>query len=185
MRGNDLLAGAPDVMVTDSLTGNVLMKVFSAYTSGGDYESLGYGYGPGIGEGYGRVIMILSRASGAPVVAGAIRYAADLVRGNLADVAKAEFAAANAAGLKQIIEEAREATAPKAAAQSEVAPPPAKITNHEIGGVDILQIEDAVKALWKAGVYAGSGMGCTGPVIMVAHEDTDAAIKALKENGYL
>lgn len=185
MRGNDLLAGAPDVMVNDSLTGNVLMKVFSAYTTGGDYESLGYGYGPGIGEGYGRVIMILSRASGAPVVAGAIRYAADLVRGNLAEVAKAEFAAANAAGLKQIIEESRETTAAPKAAAAEIVAPPAKITNHEIGGVDILQIEDAVKALWKAGIYAGSGMGCTGPVVMVAHEDTDAAIKALKENGYL
>ena len=51
MRGNDLLVGTPDVMVTDTLTGNVLMKVFAAYTSGGDYETTGFGYGPGIGEG--------------------------------------------------------------------------------------------------------------------------------------
>jgi fatty acid/phospholipid biosynthesis enzyme len=29
MRGNDLLLGVPDIMVTDSLTGNVCMKVFS------------------------------------------------------------------------------------------------------------------------------------------------------------
>ncbi len=43
MRGNDLLAGVPDVMVTDTLTGNILMKVFSSYTTGGSYESLGYG----------------------------------------------------------------------------------------------------------------------------------------------
>ena len=46
MRGNDLLAGVPDVMVTDTLTGNILMKIFSSYTTGGSYESLGYGYGP-------------------------------------------------------------------------------------------------------------------------------------------
>jgi len=50
MRGNDLLMGGPDVMVQDSLTGNVLMKVFSAYSTGGNYEALGYGYGPGVGE---------------------------------------------------------------------------------------------------------------------------------------
>ena len=29
MRGNDLLTGTPDVMITDSLTGNILMKMFS------------------------------------------------------------------------------------------------------------------------------------------------------------
>ena len=32
MRGNDLLTGTPDVMITDSLTGNILMKMFSSYT---------------------------------------------------------------------------------------------------------------------------------------------------------
>ena len=50
MRGNDLLVGSPDVMVTDSLTGNLLMKIFSSFTTGGSYESIGYGYGPGVGE---------------------------------------------------------------------------------------------------------------------------------------
>ena len=48
MRGNDLLAGVPDIMVSDTLTGNILMKIFSSYTTGGSYESQGYGYGPGI-----------------------------------------------------------------------------------------------------------------------------------------
>jgi fatty acid/phospholipid biosynthesis enzyme len=50
MRGNDLLAGTPNIMVTDTLTGNLLVKVFSAFTTGGNYESTGYGYGPGVGE---------------------------------------------------------------------------------------------------------------------------------------
>ena len=35
MRGNDLLAGTPDVMVCDSLTGNLLIKIFSSFTTGG------------------------------------------------------------------------------------------------------------------------------------------------------
>jgi hypothetical protein len=52
MRGNDVLEGTPDVMVTDSLTGNVLIKMLSAYTTGGSFEATGYGYGPGIGKGY-------------------------------------------------------------------------------------------------------------------------------------
>ncbi len=46
MRGNDLLQGVPDIMVMDSLTGNVIIKVMSAYTTGGSYESLGDAYGP-------------------------------------------------------------------------------------------------------------------------------------------
>lgn len=38
--------GTVDVVVTDTLTGNILMKMFSSFTSGGQYEVSGYGYGP-------------------------------------------------------------------------------------------------------------------------------------------
>ena len=199
MRGNDLLMGVPDVMVCDTLTGNLLMKVFSSFTTGGDYEASGYGYGPGVGEGYGRIIMILSRASGAPVVAGAIRYAADLARGDLKGVAEAEFAAARRAGWPRPGEAAgqqatgRQAAVEQAAVEAEasrlgsagIASPAAKVVTHEIPGVDILQLEDAVTALWAAAIYAESGMGCTGPIVMVAQEDTEAAMRVLRERGYL
>ena len=188
MRGHDLLMGVPDVMVCDTLTGNLLMKVFSSFTTGGDYEASGYGYGPGVGEGYRRIIMILSRASGAPVVAGAIRYAADLVRGDLRHVAATEFAAARSAGwpslseaLGQQVQRADGGVDPGAG----IVPPAAKVVTHEIPGVDILQLEDAVRALWAAGIYAESGMGCTGPIVMVAQEDTDAAVRLLGDRGYL
>ena len=186
MRGNDLLMGVPDVMVCDTLTGNLLMKVFSSFTTGGDYEASGYGYGPGVGEGYERIIMILSRASGAPVVAGAIRYAADLVRGDLKRVAEAEFAAAGSAGWPSVGEargqrERQEQVGAGDGAGAGIAPPAAKVVTHEIPGVDILQLEDAVQALWAAGIYAESGMGCTGPIVMVAQEDTDAAVRLLGE----
>ena len=184
MRGNDLLMGVPDVMVCDTLTGNLLMKVFSSFTTGGDYEASGYGYGPGVGEGYERIIMILSRASGAPVVAGAIRYAADLVRGNLKRVAEAESAAARNAGwpsLGDVPGQQAQKAAGRADTGAGIAPPAAKVVTHEIPGVDILQLEDAVQALWAAGIYAESGMGCTGPIVMVAQEDTDAAVRLLGE----
>ena len=45
MRGNDVLAGSCDVLVTDSLTGNILVKMLSALTTGGGIETVGYGYG--------------------------------------------------------------------------------------------------------------------------------------------
>ena len=52
MRGNDVLQGTPDVTgMQIPLTGNVLNKMLSSYTTGGSYEAAGYGYGPGIGEG--------------------------------------------------------------------------------------------------------------------------------------
>ena len=166
MRGNDLLMGIPDVMVTDTLTGNLLMKVFSSYTTGGDYEATGWGYGPGVGEGYSRIIMIVSRASGAPVIAGAVSYAAELARGGLAKVANDELAAARLAGWPCGREKAT-ASAPSPA-QGEITAPPAKVVTAEIAGVDILELDEAVRVLWAAGIYAETGMGCTGPIVMVA-----------------
>lgn len=187
MRGNDLLLGVPDVMVMDSLTGNVLMKMFSAYSSGGDYEALGYGYGPGIGENYDRIICIISRASGAPVIAGAIRFAADCAKGKVLAKAAEEFALARKAGLDDLLETLACPVKAEKSGESgtKVAPPPAKPVTAEIPGVEILELEDAVQLLWQSNIYAQSGMGCTGPIIMVAPEDKEAAVKLLKEAGYL
>lgn len=183
MRGNDLLQGVPDIMVMDSLTGNVVMKVMSAYTTGGNYESLGDGYGPGVGEGYDRIVHIISRASGAPVVAGAIRYAGLVAKGGLVAKVNAEYALAKKAGLDALLQSLAQ---PVGATQAEEAvAPPEKVVTEEITGVEILSLEDAVRVLWRKGIYASSGMGCTGPVIMVAGEDEPAAIAALKESEYL
>lgn len=185
MRGNDLLAGVPDVMVTDTLTGNILMKIFSSYTTGGSYESLGYGYGPGIGEGYERVVLILSRASGAPVVANAISYGASLAKGKIKEVVKAEFEKANKAGLKGILEGLTKDTKKAAEEEEEVETPPTEIVTEEISGIDIMDLEDAVRALWKEGVYAESGMGCTGPVVLVNEGKIDQAVEILKKAGFI
>ena len=37
MRGNDVLTGTCDVLVTDPLTGNVIIKMLSSFTTGGSY----------------------------------------------------------------------------------------------------------------------------------------------------
>ena len=186
MRGNDVLQGSADVMVCDSLTGNVLSKIMSSYCTGGSFEAMGYGYGPGIGEGYNKLVMIVSRASGAPVIANAIKYAAQLVRGGVFKVAEKEFQAANNAGLKKIREELKAAAAKSSeGAGEEVAAPPAEPTTSQIPGIEVMDLEDAQKSLWKEGIYAESGMGCTGPIIKVNDAKLDAAKEILKKGCYI
>jgi len=63
--------------------------------------------------------------------------------------------------------------------------PPSKVVDQEIPGIVVLEIESATEALWQAGLYAEAGMGCTGPVIMVAAEDLEAAKQKLAELGFL
>ena len=140
MRGNDVLEGTPDVLVTDSLTGNVLVKMLAAFTTGGSFESTGFGYGPSIGKGYDKLILIISRASGAPLIANALEYAAELVKGKVFEKASAEFAK---------------------------------------------DLEDAAQALWKEGIYAETGMGCTGPLVMMSEANHARALEILKKAGYV
>lgn len=184
MRGNDVLQGTPDIMVTDSLTGNVLVKMLSSFTTGGSFEATGYGYGPGIGKDYDRLVMIVSRASGAPLIANAIEFAAQLVRGKVFDVAKAEFAKAEKAGFSKILE-ARKASAKTAAPAEEVKCPPAEPCPAAILGVEVMDLEDAAKALWKEGIYAETGMGCTGPVVLMSEANHDKAVEILRAAGYI
>ena len=182
LRGNDILAGAVDVCVTDTLTGNVLMKMFSSFTSGGSYETVGWGYGPSCGEGWRHIVSIISRASGAPVIANALAYTAKVVSGSLCLKLEAEISAAKKAGLEDEIT----ALAPRsAAAEEEVKAPPAEPTDEELHGVDVLEIENAVKCLWSAGIYAESAMGCTGPVVKLSKKNEEKAHELLKRNGYI
>ena len=46
-------------------------------------------------------------------------------------------------------------------------------------------LEDAVKVLWKLGIYAESGMGCTGPIIRVSDANLAKAEEELKKSGYI
>ena len=179
MRGNDVLEGTPDVLVTDSLTGNVLVKMLAAFTTGGSFESTGFGYGPGIGKGYDKLILIISRASGAPLIANALEYAAELVKGKVFEKANEEFAKAEKAGLNQILE------ARKAAAKEKVVKPAAEPCTASIAGIEVMDLEDAAQALWKEGIYAETGMGCTGPLVMMSEANHARALEILKKAGYV
>lgn len=185
MRGNDLLTGTPDIMITDSLTGNILMKMFSSYTTGGDYESSGYGYGPGVGEGYERLINIISRASGAPVICEALRYCATCAQNKIIQISSIEFAKLEKAGFMEVLSKLTQSSDKKEIKPEEVTAPPKKVVTFSIAGVDILELEDSVKELWRNGIYSESGMGCTGPIILVADEDADKANEVLVKTGYL
>ena len=184
MRGNDMLAGTCDVLVADPLTGNIIMKTMSSFTTGGSYESIGWGYGPGIGQGYERLVLILSRASGAPVVAGAIEFAAELVKGHYKDVAAKEFAAAEKAKLKSILESLR-ASGSQSAETAAAKEPPKEPVTAEISGIEITDLDDAVAALWAENIYAQSGMGCTGPVVMVNEGKLKQAEAVLSAKGFI
>jgi len=184
MRGNDLLTGSVDVMISDTLTGNILMKMFSSFTTGGSYESSGFGYGPGIGFDYNRLIFILSRASGSPVVAGAIEYAAELVKGGIKDVANEEFKKVKNAKIDDVINELTKEHHVKSS-EEEIVTPQKQVVTATLSGIDIMDLEDATKILWKSGIYAESGMGCTGPIILVNEENLRKAADELVKNGYM
>mgnify|MGYP000844245976 FL=1 len=180
LRGNDLLTGNVDVVVCDTLTGNILMKMFSSFTSGGNYETAGCGYGPGIGAETRDLIAIISRASGTPVVANALCYCASMVRSNISKIQKEEIEKAKKAGW-QI-----PAGPPSVAGKSdEIMPPAAKVTADEIPGIDIMELDDAVRSLWKEQIFAATGMGCTGPIILIAAEDKERALKVLQDGGFV
>ena len=182
LRGNDALMGSVDVCVTDTLTGNIMMKFFAAWNSGGSYEASGWGYGPSVGEGWKKLVSIISRASGAPVVAGALCYTAETVRGSLVHLVASELKAAKAAGLDALLADLQQAPS---AAKSEVAAPPAEPTGEEIHGIDVLSIDDATHALWEENIYAESAMGCTGPVVKVPERHLESAKKILTSKGFI
>ncbi len=183
LRGNDLLAGAVDVCVCDTLTGNVLTKVFGAFTTGGDYEAMGWGYGPSVGENWTKVVSIISRASGSPVIAQAIAYTAQAIRGKLPQKVASELARARACGFEEELKN----LAPKAESASADIPamPKAEPCDVEIHGFDVLDLDRAVHCLWKAGIYAEGAMGCTGPVVKLASANMAKAKELLHKEGFI
>ncbi|MCG8532218.1 MAG: glycine reductase [Desulfovibrionales bacterium] len=182
MRGNDLLLATPDVMVTDTLTGNLLMKIFSSFNTGGSYEALGFGYGPGVGAGFSMIIGILSRASGAPVAANAIEYMAQAARGDITKIVDSELSAAKKTGLDNLLNDLNKSVQSMV---ENVQAPPKEIVDEEIPGIDILQLDEAVKVLWKEGIYAETGMGCTGPVVLISRDKEHQAKNLLQKAGYI
>jgi len=137
------------------------------------------------GEGYGRLINIISRASGAPVICEALRYSATCAQNNIVEITKNEFAELNKAGLKDVLSKLTQVSEKKETKSEEVVAPPKKVVTYSIPGIDILELEDAVIELWRKGVYSESGMGCTGPIVLVSDDEADKAKEILTATGFM
>jgi len=48
-----------------------------------------------------------------------------------------------------------------------------------------MDIEDAAAVLWAEGIYAETGMGCTGPVVLVSEANNEKAKNILEKAGYI
>ncbi len=102
--------------------------------------------------------------------------------GRLPAVVAEEIRLAKAAGMD---DELAAFSKVAAAPQDEVQAPPAVPTDEEIHGIDVLDLELAVRCLWKENIYAEAAMGCTGPVVKLAGSSLDKARAVLTASGYL
>jgi glycine reductase len=118
------------------------------------------------------------------LIEGAIRFAGELIKGKCLEIAKEEFDKAKKAGLDAVLSELKASKKP-AVEEAEVVAPPKEVVISQISGIEIMDLEDAVKLLWKNGVYAESGMGCTGPIILVSEAKTNEALKILADNDFI
>lgn len=182
LRGNDLILGSCDVVVTDSLTGNILMKMFSAFNSGGKEEVCGYGYGPGIGFSYENKVFIVSRASGKNVIKGAIEYAYDTLRGDINKILKEEEVKLKKLNFEDFL---KENLKDKKVVVTSGVTLEKEVVTAQIPGIDIMELDNAVEFLKEKGIYSEAGMGCTGPIVMVNEAKEEIAIKYLKEGEFL
>ncbi|MEI6388669.1 MAG: glycine/sarcosine/betaine reductase complex component C subunit beta, partial [Spirochaetota bacterium] len=189
LRGNDILAGTVDILVCDSLTGNAIVKLLASFTTAGRIEVAGSGYGPGVGPG-APAIGIISRATAAPVVANAMALMARMDRGGLGRIYAELRAAAEKAGLSRLLSDARkrsggEGVENRPAVQGGDSKPTKKVVQHEIAGIDVAELDEAIAGLQAEGIYCEAGMGCTGPVAMVADEDSGRAKGYLMEKKFI
>ena len=151
-------------------------------------KPLGYGYGPGIGEGYDRLVMIVSRASGAPVIAGAHELCGPAgprqgVQGG------------RQAGVCRRREGRPEQAASRPARPPQQSPPPRPRRWWLLPKEVVTAQPSPASRSWtwrtpsrpcgRTGIYAESGMGCTGPLVLVSEANLAKATDLLKEAGYV
>lgn len=185
LRGNDLITGAVDIVVCDSLTGNILIKMFSSFNSGGSYEAIGYGYGPGIGFGFTMPIFIISRASGSNVIAGAIEYAYQCINGNIISVMNKEEEEVKKCGFDSILESLKPKTVSTSVGSESKPKVEKEVVTAQISGIEVMDLDSAVDLVMGNGIYAESGMGCTGPIILVSEKNKENAKSILKKGGFI
>lgn len=63
--------------------------------------------------------------------------------------------------------------------------PAKEVVTYEIHGIEVIDLDDAAASLWAKGIYAETGMGCTGPVILVSEANGEKARDVLKASDYI
>ena len=112
-----------------------------------------------------------------------MKYAYEIAKGKVNEIAKLEYKKANNAKLGELISKLK--VKKEGSNTEEVKVPEKEVVTSQISGVDILDLEGATKLLWKQGIYAESGMGCTGPIVLVNSSKKPNAKEILKDAGYI
>ena len=114
-----------------------------------------------------------------------MEYASSLIANGMIGIAERELKAAKKAGLDEILKEFSQQKATRDDSSEEVRMPPAEVVTEQIPGIEVMDLDDAVEALWKEDIYAESGMGCTGPIIRISQANKDRALKILADRQYI
>ena len=135
---------------------------------------------------FNKLIMIISRASGAPVIEGAIKFAAELVNNNIHDISREEFTKVEKAGFNELLQGLKKSKVESTATAGEkIEAPEKEVVTEQISGIDVMDLEDAVEVLWKNNIYAESGMGCTGPIVLVSPANLEKSKLLLVEAKFI
>lgn len=193
LRGNDLINPNVDVIVCDTLTGNMIIKFFSTYASGGNFEATGHGYGPAVGDGWEKNIVIISAASGPAVIANAVKYAYDMVKGEISRVSRREYRKLSQTDYLTLIRNKTDHIIPAITEDFSL------VNENDVGneirkcqeftetivGIDMMEVDSAKKILDDNNIENVIAMGCVSPVIKVSMDDLAQSLKILKEKGFL
>ena len=60
-----------------------------------------------------------------------------------------------------------------------------EVVTAQISGIEVMDLDSAVDLVMGSGIYAESGMGCTGPIILVSEKNKENAESILKKGGFI
>ena len=102
------------------------------------------------------------------------------------NISKEEFEKVEKAGFNEVLQGLKKSKAESTVTTEEkVEAPEKEVVTEQISGIDVMDLEDAVEVLWKNKIYAESGMGCTGPIVLVSSANLEKSKELLIEAKYI
>ena len=97
-----------------------------------------------------------------------------------------EFAKVEKAGFNEVLQGLKKSKSENTSTtEVKVEAPEKEVVTEQISGVDVMDLEDAVAVLWKNKIYAESGMGCTGPIVLVSPDNLEKSKALLIEAKFI